>query len=239
MKSVDNSTVTVHFSDYGNLETASLDKIKEIQPELCKLPAQAIHCELFCPRKSAWTKEETDQLAQAADDKTLEAEFIMANEHGVYKILLKDLKTAKYLNDMFANGIDLLKEKDMIRNKAKSAVYNSGNGSPTYAAFEEEWSEYKVDFGKTYNANITSFHNPDSFYFQLLNQQKEFRDMMNEIQVTYAKREPVSIAPKVRKYFKNSISLMPIQFYFTFYSRLASQFLLLILKMECCTEQKL
>ncbi|XP_058803778.1 maternal protein tudor [Phymastichus coffea] len=192
VKSVDAlSTVTVFFIDYGNLETISFDKIKEIQPELVKLPAQAILCKMFCPGKSDWSKKESDQLASVIDDKLLEAEFI-AMEQGVYQVILKDLKSNECLNDAFTNGIDLRKEKEFLRDKARNFARGGDYVSPEYASLSDKWLENKVEFGKTYSVSQAYFLNPQNVYLHLQNQQKEFRDMMNEMQLVYAKRQSIS-----------------------------------------------
>ncbi|OXU22838.1 hypothetical protein TSAR_002680 [Trichomalopsis sarcophagae] len=200
VKSVEATSATVHFIDYGNDETISFDKIKEIEPEFLKLPAQAVHCKLFCPSKSTYTKEESDKFADTADGLELESEFV-SEENGIYQVLLgepnsKNVGSAKFINNMFADGQDLIKEKEAARNKSRT-IMQTERSTPNYATLDEKWSENKLDLGIRYPVLMGWFINPESFYCQLADMQKEFRDMMNEIQNVYAKRQPVSGQLKV------------------------------------------
>ena len=191
------STATVHFVDYGNVETVSYGKIKEIQPEFVKLPAQGVHCKLFCPHKSDYTKEESDRFSNALADKLLETEFV-TEENGIYHVLMKEKSCAKYINDMFANGMDFMKQKDALRNKSRTTVRGEITAAPPdYVALDDKWLENKLEPGNKQEVHITWFMNPENFYCQILRQTKEFRDMMNEIQTAYAKRSPVSEKLKV------------------------------------------
>ena len=104
VKSVDGSTATVHFIDYGNVESVKLEKLKEIESEFLKLAAQAVRCKLFCPGKLNWTKEESDKLSNIVLDKQLEVDFV-TEDNGAYQVLLKetqmDSNSPKYINDLF------------------------------------------------------------------------------------------------------------------------------------------
>ncbi|XP_011501668.1 PREDICTED: maternal protein tudor [Ceratosolen solmsi marchali] len=192
---------TVQFIDYGNMEDVSFTKIKEIEPEFLKLPAQAVHCKLFCPSKIEWSVKESELLSNTIDDKLLEAEFV-SKENGVYNILIKEvsssnMKSTKYINDLFANGIDLIKEKETIRNKIREIIKDEQSVLPDYASLNEKWLENKLDPKTKYNVHLTWFINPESFYCQLVNQQNIFRDMMNEIQTTYINHQPISEQLKI------------------------------------------
>ena len=76
IKSLDECEATVFFIDYGNTEVVNYNKIKEIDPQYSKMPAQAIHCKLYCPTKAAWTDEESDSVVNKLEESKLEVEFI-------------------------------------------------------------------------------------------------------------------------------------------------------------------
>jgi hypothetical protein len=143
-----------------------------------------------------WTVTESELLSNTIDDKLLEAEFV-SKENDVYSILIKEvssnnIKPKKYINDLFANGTDLIKEKEAIRNKTKEMIQGEKLIPPDYAPLDEKWSENQLDLLTNYDVLLTWFINPTNFYCQLVTQQNTFRNMMSEIQTTYVKHQPVT-----------------------------------------------
>ncbi|KAL7301892.1 hypothetical protein TKK_0005492 [Trichogramma kaykai] len=198
IKSVSSNTATVHFVDYGNFEAVSFDKLQEIDPEIVKLPAQAVHCKLFCPCKSTWSPEESDALVGAIENKNLEAEFI-SEDNGHYLVLLKENKTEKVVNELFSGSADLIKEKNILRNKNSGLTVLGEKITPSfdYAPLEQKWSKIEIDLKQKYDLVYTWYYSPDSIYYQLLEHQENFKSMMGELQSNYPQdQEPYREALK-------------------------------------------
>ncbi|XP_023246268.1 maternal protein tudor isoform X2 [Copidosoma floridanum] len=191
VRSVDSRSVaTVHFVDYGNAEAVGFDKIRQIEAEFLKLPAQAVHCRLFCPSKSEWSSEESYTLECELDDKPFEAEFVK-EDNGIYEIYIKELKSIQHLNDLFSKSLNTKDETEPTRGKGRDAGADLKLVIPKYAALNEKWLNNKLDVGKKYDVFLAWYINPENFYCHLESQQKEFRNMMKNIQDFYAHAQPV------------------------------------------------
>ncbi|GLV42845.1 tudor [Carabus blaptoides fortunei] len=59
------------------------------------------------------------------------------------------------------------------------------------AALEEQYVQMNIASGTTDKVTISWFYNPENFYCQMLTNQKEFRDMMCEIQTAYNGRSGI------------------------------------------------
>ncbi|XP_033209193.1 maternal protein tudor isoform X2 [Belonocnema kinseyi] len=189
------SRAVVFFVDYGNVETVGFDKLKEIKEEYTYLPIQAVHCKLFGPRKTDWTPGEIDAFGEATNEKYLQAEFI-GRDKDVYQVLLREIEDevvrSDSVNEAFCPGVDLLQEKEALKNRGKVLSAGVQKIQPDYAPMNSKWKEEKVSPGKKEAVLVTWFENPDNFYCQSIAKQREFRPMMEEIQDAYSKRQPVS-----------------------------------------------
>ncbi|XP_050584863.1 maternal protein tudor isoform X2 [Bombus affinis] len=163
-------SATVQFIDYGNIETVQCSKIKCIEKEFSKLPIQAIHCKLFGVKDDNLDSNKTKAFENLVINKTVEAEFI-SEENGMYSVLLKrmtdDEQTEIFINREFCKDIDLIK------------------GNIT------EWTTIPYASGTKKDVIITWFTNPNDFYCQILDNENEFKFMMNEIQRIYAVKKPI------------------------------------------------
>ena len=106
VKSIDISSASVYFVDYGNMDTVSLANIKKIDPEFLDLPAQAVQCQLFCPGKS-WTADDSDALYDWLNTaRNLEVEFVSA-ESDVNSVLIRERSSdpteSDYINARFTS----------------------------------------------------------------------------------------------------------------------------------------
>lgn len=203
------SSATVHFIDYGNVETVSFSKVKEIDPEFLKLPAQAVHCQLFgC--KISLTSDESSLLYELTDGKDLEAEFV-TKDNDIYYVLLKQAKSGDsppdYINFRFANEVDIIEKKNAIRNKSKNLPRRESVISPDYAPLNSKWKENTLYLGTRHNVTVSWFISPNDFYCQVNNEMKQFREMMTEIQNTYAERSPISSELKVKIFGRHLFNL--------------------------------
>ncbi|XP_024937429.1 maternal protein tudor isoform X2 [Cephus cinctus] len=195
IREVEGSSATVQFVDYGNTEKIESSKIKELDAEVSRLPAQAIHCKLLAANKTEWTAEEIDAFSASIEGKSLEAEFI-AQENDTYEVLLQEVvdgvSLTNYVNEVYCDGVDLNTAKESARNRGKDLGKVSRKIPPDYASIDSKWLSATICPGTTENVIVTWFTNPDNFYCQMVSKQKEFRDMMNEIQKAYVGRQPIT-----------------------------------------------
>lgn len=196
IETVESNGATVRFVDYGNVETVPFEKIKELEADCAKLPAQAIACKLLAASKSTWKSSETEKFGELAEGKNLEAEFI-AQEGNVYEVLLREVvdgsPAAKYINDEFSDGADLGQAKLAARDRGKTGSVRSQTVVPTdYAPMDQKWSAATITPGSKQNVIVTWVTNPHNFYCQTLEQKVEFGAMMKDIQRVYAMRQPIS-----------------------------------------------
>lgn len=200
VKSVEENNATIQFVDYGNTETVELDKIKAIEKEFVKLPAQAVHCKLFAMKHDNPDPNETKVFEDKVNGKTLEAEFV-TEENGVYGVLLRevveDCPKSNYINEVFCKNIDLLKAKEDAISRRKYTANAKQSTEPDYAPLNLEWATISHAPGSKSDVIVTWFTNPNNFYCQTLDNENEFRTMMKDIQKIYVGREPVSNALQV------------------------------------------
>lgn len=195
IKSVEGNNATVQFVDYGNTETVEFDKMKNIQKEFLKLPMQAVHCKLFGLQGVTPDQDETKMFEDKVNGKTLEAEFVTV-ESGVYSVLLREVvegyPESAFINQEFCKGIDLLKAKENAVSHKKIATNAKQSAVFDYAALDAKWTATSHTPGTTKDVIVTWFTNPNNFYCQTLDNENEFRTMMNDIQRAYVGREPIS-----------------------------------------------
>ncbi|XP_076751739.1 protein tudor [Xylocopa sonorina] len=200
IKSVEGRSATVQFVDYGNTEIIQFNKIKSIQKEFLKLPIQAVHCRLFGLKNDAPDKDKTKNFEDIVNGKTLEAEFV-TEENGIYSVLLKEIVDSKpsstFVNEKFCEGIDLLKAKEAAISSKTIITDIKQFSKPDYAPLDAKWATVSYTPETKKDVIITWFTNPNNFYCQILDNENEFRAMMNEIQKIYVGRESVSYALQV------------------------------------------
>lgn len=167
---------TVQFIDYGNIETVQNDKIKPIQKEFLKLPIQAIHCKLFGVKDDNLNSNKIKAFENLVINKTIETEFI-SEENGMYSVLLKRMtdngQAEIFINREFCEDAELIKENIT------------------------EWTTIPYVPGTKKDVVITWFTNPNNFYCQILDNENEFKFMMNKIQKIYITKKPISYTLQV------------------------------------------
>lgn len=176
IKSNREDEATVQFVDYGNVETVQHSKIKSIQKEFSKLPRQAIHCKLFGVKDDNFNPNKIEAFKNLVINKTVETEFI-SEENGMYSVLLKrmtdDGQTEIFINREFCEDTELTKENIT------------------------EWTTIPYVPGTKKDVIITWFTNPNNFYCQILDNENEFKFMMNKIQRIYVTKKPISYTLQV------------------------------------------
>ncbi|XP_015430080.1 PREDICTED: maternal protein tudor [Dufourea novaeangliae] len=200
VKSVEGNNATVQFLDYGNTETIDFSNIKVIRKEFLKLPVQAVHCKLFGMKNVTLDTNETKTFGDKVNGKTFKAEFI-TEENGIYSVLLReivdDCPTNTFINEEFCDGLDLLQAKEAAMSQNQISTNTKQLKELDYASLDAVWSIATHTPGTKKDVIVTWFTNPNNFYCQALDNENEFKTMMNKIQRTYTGREPVSYGLKV------------------------------------------
>lgn len=194
IKSAEGNNATIQFIDYGNTETVELNKLKSIQEEFLELPVQAVQCKLFGIKNNNFDIDKTRIFEHAVFGKILEAEFI-TGENDVYSILLKEVidgnPTNTFINQQFCENIDLLKAKAEIISHRLTTGDRTQFFKTNYVSSDAKWTTISYTPETRRDAIVTWFINPSNFYCQTLDNEKEFRIMMYEIQNIYFVRKPV------------------------------------------------
>ncbi|XP_071861857.1 protein tudor isoform X2 [Bombus fervidus] len=171
IKDTQETSATVQFIDYGNIETVEFYKIKTIEKEFIKFPKQAIHCKLFGVKDDDLDSNKIKAFANLVINKTVEAEFINEKD-GMYSVSLKRLTddglAEILINKKFCENTEQTKENII------------------------EWNTISYAPGTKKDVVITWFTNPNNFYCQILDNENEFKSMMNEIQRIYATKKRIS-----------------------------------------------
>ncbi|XP_078047780.1 protein tudor isoform X2 [Augochlora pura] len=195
VKSIEGTVATVQFLDYGNTETVSFDKIKVIQKEFLKLPVQAIHCKLFGINIVTFSDTQIKTFEQKVNEKMLEAEFV-TEENGVYSVMIREVIDGRpndaFINEEFCKGVNLLQAKEAAIRCSETSTNVKQQIEPDYAPLDAVWSTISHTPGTKKDVIVTWFTNSNNFYCQALDNENEFKVMMNKIQRIYTGREPVS-----------------------------------------------
>lgn len=199
IKKLENSGAVIEFIDYGNSEIVDYNNIKEIQQDISKLSTQAVHCKLLGPMiNTNWNNTVIDKFSALVEEEALEAEFVGKDElTGVYEILLKRVingaPSSNYINSEYAPGIDLIKAKDILKNKnrniSSTSIITSSNDN---ALFDDKWLQREVVISNKEQVFISWYENPTTFFVQALASEKQFRPMMNELQCAYVNQTPIN-----------------------------------------------
>ncbi|KYN31432.1 Maternal protein tudor [Trachymyrmex septentrionalis] len=188
IKSVEESSATVEFVDYGNTELVNFINIKVILEEFLKLPMQAVRCKLLGLTNTGNEEEQHTIFLEKTDGKSLQAEFVL-EENKMYKVLLRevvdDVSNIKYINEEFCTIADLTKAKQTATNKKAFNTVTKNRMVTEYAPPDSKWQTTLYEPESKHDIVVTWFINPNKLYCQLLSKETEFKTMMSEIQKTY------------------------------------------------------
>jgi len=195
IKSVEDNSAIVEFVDYGNTESVDFTKIKKIREEFLKLPMQAIHCKLFGSTNTIDKANVQAIFSDKVEGKLLRVEFV-AEANGVHEVLLREITdnvpSANSINEICGMSIDSIKTKETTCKATRTVQI-----LPDYAPFDAKWQMISYETGSKHDVIVTWLINPNKAYCQSLAKEAEFKTMMNEIQKTYADREPITHKLKV------------------------------------------
>ena len=90
---VESEGFTVFYLDYGNCETVTVDRLKNLVEKFASLPPQAVECILadVSAVGDSWSDEAYDHFQTNVLDKTLLAVIVNINETGVHTVRLFDM----------------------------------------------------------------------------------------------------------------------------------------------------
>ncbi|XP_028046299.1 maternal protein tudor isoform X2 [Monomorium pharaonis] len=193
IKSVEETSATVEFVDYGNTESIDLKNIKVISEEFLKLPMQAVHCKLL--GLSNMGNDQYENFVEKVDGKPLQVEFV-SEENGMYEVLLCEVvdgvPNTNYINEFFTSA-DLTEAKQNANKKTFNTITeNETVTAIDYALPDQKWQTTLYEPESKEDIVVTWFINPNKLYCQLLSKEAEFKKMMSEIQKTYVGRKPVT-----------------------------------------------
>lgn len=200
---VDSSSAVVLFCDYGNREEVPLNKIKEISHEYLSLPIQGLKCRLLAAKPQhgiSWSEEETIKFTTLTKGKKLQAHFVNKS-NGVYEVVLEDMDSGINLNEQFGATAEQIQ-----------AVGFKAGCSQSYelALADQKYLVQAVPPGVEGEVTVTWFINPEQFYCQMLTSQLAISEMMNEIQVAYCSKTPLTSSvhigcPVIAKFLSDGV----------------------------------
>ncbi|XP_076380024.1 protein tudor isoform X1 [Megalopta genalis] len=200
VKSIEGTVATVQFLDYGNTETVGFDKIKVIQKEFLKLSVQAVHCKLFGIKNITFNDIQIKAFEEKVNEKMLEAEFV-TEENGIYSVMIREVVDGRpnntFINEEFCEGVNLLQAKEAAIHHSETSTNVKQPIEPDYAPLDAVWSTVSHTPGTRKDVIVTWFTNSNNFYCQALDNENEFKAMMNKIQRIYIGKESVSDTLKI------------------------------------------
>lgn len=138
IKSVDSSSATVYFVDYGNTESVNFSKIREIDPDFTQMTAQALKCKL-AGTKTSWTVDDIKTLRDLLEKSWLEVEFV-SEENGAYQVfvrkILSDVARSELINCRFNEGEKLISSRNSYA-ASRTSSWESLSGSDYFSGDEE------------------------------------------------------------------------------------------------------
>lgn len=202
VKSVEISSATVYFVDYGNSETVSFSKIKKIEPDFLELPAQAFQCHIF-NAKTLWTVEENQAFKDQIINTNLKVEFV-CKMYGTHQVLIREILSKNSKFDFVNDHSTEAETKSSCSESSENLSQNKGWTGPDYFSSDEEDAKateitkpvrkipvVKVEPGAILNAKMVFFEEAPIFYTQLGPNNYEFDDLMAEIKTSLQKNHKV------------------------------------------------
>jgi hypothetical protein len=190
IESVNSSSAVVLFCDFGNRQSVTLDKIRDISNEYLSLPIQGIACKLQDAKPHdgvSWSVDEILKFTTLTEEKKLQAYFV-SNLNGVYGVVLTDTETGKKLNDEFC----------VTAGQVQSIGSKVGDGQSSELALpDQRYLVQNVTAETEHEVTITWFVSPEQFYCQVLTSQSAINNMMDAIQSAYCSKPPLTTPARV------------------------------------------
>ncbi|KYN07032.1 Maternal protein tudor [Cyphomyrmex costatus] len=195
IKSVEESSVTVEFVDYGNTESVDFMNIKVILEEFLKLPMQAIHCKLLGLANMDNEENQYAIFLEKTEGKSLQVKFV-SEENEIYEVLLcevvDNVPNTNYINEEFGTIANSSKMEQIATNKKAFNIVTENRIVTEYAPPDLKWQTTLYEPESKHDIVVTWFINPNKLYCQLLSKEAEFKTMMSDIQKICANSKPVT-----------------------------------------------
>ena len=161
--------VSVHYIDYGNTDQVEVNTLRELAPEFCGLPAQALKCQLSNASPAAssqWSGDATEKFQELVLDKTAQVVFVNQHTRGCFEV---------QLSVEGKDAAQLLVEAGLARMQiTKKAAAKSSAQNLTI-------SPYPATKGLEYDAMVTFAESPHEFYCQVIDPEEKLDALMIEI----------------------------------------------------------
>nr|XP_032631056.1 tudor domain-containing protein 1 [Chelonoidis abingdonii] len=156
--------IKVQFVDYGNVETVTPDKLRQISSTLLKLPFQGIKCWLsgVKPVNKKWVPEATARFRMCTAGIKLQARVVSVNKSGA-GIELIDNSTGcpRIISEILISEKLALKEglpnKDGLPNTSAEKIEPQETSS-------EQWQTIELPVNETVSVRVMEVISPDLFY---------------------------------------------------------------------------
>uniref|UniRef100_A0A8C0H4F2 Tudor domain-containing protein 1 n=1 Tax=Chelonoidis abingdonii TaxID=106734 RepID=A0A8C0H4F2_CHEAB len=161
--------IKVQFVDYGNVETVTPDKLRQISSTLLKLPFQGIKCWLSGKSsfKDKWVPEATARFRMCTAGIKLQARVVSVNKSGA-GIELIDNSTGcpRIISEILISEKLALKEglpnKDGLPNTSAEKI--EPQVCVTLETSSEQWQTIELPVNETVSVRVMEVISPDLFY---------------------------------------------------------------------------
>ena len=161
--------VSVHYIDYGNTDQVEVDTLRELAPEFCGMPAQALKCQLNNASPAAsnqWSGDTTEKFQEFVLEKTAQVVFVNQHTRGCFEV---------QLSVEGKDATQLLVEAGLARMQiSKKSMAPSSAQNLTI-------SPYPAAKGSQYNVLVTFAESPHEFYCQVMDPEEKLDALMIEI----------------------------------------------------------
>uniref|UniRef100_A0A674JET4 Tudor domain containing 1 n=1 Tax=Terrapene triunguis TaxID=2587831 RepID=A0A674JET4_9SAUR len=185
--------IKVQFVDYGNVETVTPDKLRQITSTLLKLPFQGIKC--VKPVNNEWLPEATARFQMCAAGIKLQARVVSFNKSGA-GIELIDNSTGcpRIINEILISEKLALKEglpnKDGLPNTSAEKIEPQETSS-------EQWQTIELPINETVSVRVMEVISPDLFYALPSETREKLCRLMTELVEYCNTQNSHSFRPKV------------------------------------------
>ena len=155
----------IFYIDYGNGETVTTERLRELKPEFLRLPAQAISFSLYgIDINRQWTSTELGRLESLILNKGLEMTVVETNSSTGSPIVK--------LIDKMADGTDILQVLNLTDGQTETP-----HPTPNLAGYKK----LHLKAGSKILVQITYGNSPVDFYCQQLEQGDKFDQLLSDV----------------------------------------------------------
>jgi len=149
---------SVFYIDYGNTEDVPMSDVKELDPQFCVLPAQALRCSLegIAPLVGTWSPECVKKFQEAVLEQDVQVTFLRRDVSGAGFDVQLEFKGQVISEKLVEAGLAKKKDQGSI---------------PSFA----------VQMGEMYRVIVTAVTSPQDFYSLILDEDGKLDTLMEQI----------------------------------------------------------